>query len=392
MSTKSVLTATIGGAIEWYDFVIFGFFADIIGTQFFPESSEQQRLFYVFCVFAVSYFMRPIGSILFGYIGDKHGRSYSLRLTMFLGSGASITMAFMPNYYQIGFTASILFLIARMLQGLTVGVNISGSLVYVTELTKGRHRGFWVSIVFLSLQRGFLLATTISSLLFAYLPHQYLNSWGWRLAFLVGSIIIYFSFHSKGALIETPYHNRLIHQNRTLANPTKNLFSNYKISILLAFAINATFASSMIFILFYMPTLLRFYNFANSSIVHVAFYTIFIFSLIIPLWGWLSMRVKPHKLLYFGAIGMILLAYPCLSMITSQNLIAQYLGLTILITNITLIATVSPVIMSGLFPTAVRYSGFSVAYNFSLGVFNGSLPLILFITNHFNYSSVKLIT
>lgn len=383
MHTKSALAASVGGALEWYDFIVYGFFTEVLGRQFFPTSDEYVQHLLIFVIFAVGYIARTLGGLIFGHIGDKHGRSKSLTSTMLIGSVATICMALMPSYAQVGELASILFMLARMVQGLTIGANVSGAIVYISELTTKKRRGFWVSTVFLGTQRGVLLAGFVSAFLLSYLSKEQLHVWGWRVAFLVGLVVMLLSLYAKDHLVETPYHLDLKTRNKILEYPVKSLFANYKVEIVLGICLSVIFSISLSFMFFYMPTFLRFYNFNQKEVLHVSFYNLFLFSAILPLLGWLSDILGPRKMLTASIIVLVIVVYPCTGLILQHNIILRYVGLTFLCVNLAAIATTIPVILSGLFPTAVRYTGVGFTYNVSQSFFVGVSPLLFAIMGHY---------
>ncbi|MBP9742262.1 MAG: MFS transporter, partial [Burkholderiales bacterium] len=288
LSLRSALAASVGGALEWYDFIIYGFFTEVLGQQFFPDNNEYSRHLLIFGIFAVGYWARAVGGLIFGHIGDKYGRSRSLFITMFLGGVATICMAVMPNYEHFGVIASLLFVIARLVQGVTIGANISGAIVYISELTSRKSRSFWISTLFLGTQRGVMLAGVVSAVLFTYLTWGQLHSWGWRVAFLVGVLVMLLAWYSKWHLIETPYHLELQRDHQVAASPVYLFFSQYKLITIIGMGLNTIFSISITFMLFYMPTFMRDYGFLPKEVMHATFYHIFMFSLILPIFGIIS--------------------------------------------------------------------------------------------------------
>ena len=386
MHTKSALAASVGGALEWYDFIVYGFFTTVLGNQFFPKSDEYVQHILIFVIFGVGYFARTIGGLIFGHIGDKHGRATSLTSTMLIGGVATICMALMPSYATLGIVASILFMLARVVQGLTIGANISGAVVYISELTTKKRRGFWVSTVFLGTQRGVLLAGFVSAAILSYLNHDQLHQWGWRVAFMVGVLVMFMAWYAKDHLVETPFHIDLRRKNKISQSPVKLLFSEYKKATFLGMGVITIFSVSLTFMLFYMPTFLRFYQFSQKDIIHTTFYNLFAFSAILPLFGWISDLIGPRKLLLVSIIILIVMVYPCSWLIISHNLWLRYFGLTILAANLAAIATTTPVILSGLFPTVVRYTGVGFTYNICQSFFLGISPLAFALAGHYLHS------
>ncbi|MCC2645478.1 MAG: transporter, partial [Burkholderiales bacterium] len=149
MKIKAALSASLGGAFEWYDFIIYGFFIQFFGHQFFPQTSTDSEQIIAFAVFALGFIARPIGGLVFGHIGDIYGRSRSLYYSMILIGIATFCIAVMPTYNEIGPCSAVIFILLRICQGFAIGGSISGSFIYISELSDPRTRSFWVSTAFI---------------------------------------------------------------------------------------------------------------------------------------------------------------------------------------------------------------------------------------------------
>jgi MHS family proline/betaine transporter-like MFS transporter len=187
---RRVITAGIAGNVmEWYDFSIYGFFARTIGQQFFPAHDLNVSLMAAFGTFAVGFFMRPLGAVLFGYIGDRVGRAHSLLLSVVVMAIPTFAIGLLPTYHQIGIGASVLMLLCRILQGLAVGGEFTGSIVFLAERAPADKRGLACGWAPFGAAGGILLGSAMGALVINSMPMADVVGWGWRLPFLFGVVV-----------------------------------------------------------------------------------------------------------------------------------------------------------------------------------------------------------
>ncbi|NRB11015.1 MAG: MFS transporter, partial [Rickettsiaceae bacterium] len=181
---KLILTSGAANIFEWYDYVLFGHFAPIIGANFFPDSDPKTSLLEAFLVFAIGYLMRPVGGIVFGMIGDKFGRRTALSSAMIVMAFPTAAIAFLPTYKDIGIAATILMVIIRMTQGFSMGGAVTGSMSFIIEHTEKKYRGLFGSIPMFCICIGILLGSVISYFTKFFLAEEAFYQWGWRTPFL----------------------------------------------------------------------------------------------------------------------------------------------------------------------------------------------------------------
>src|SRR5262249_7589160 len=193
---RAITAGIVGNVMEWYDFAIYGYFATVIGRNFFPAKDASSSLIAAFGVFAAGFLMRPLGSLVFGHIGDRLGRKLALTASVMVMAGLRLfiavppfPLALLPTYRQVGLAAPILLVLLRLVQGLSVGGEYTTSGIFLVEQSAAGRRGFLGSFVALGATIGVLLGSAVSAAVTTFLDHAAVDSWGWRLAFLLGLVV-----------------------------------------------------------------------------------------------------------------------------------------------------------------------------------------------------------
>lgn len=381
MKVKAALSASLGGAFEWYDFIIYGFFIQIFGHQFFPQNNSQREQLIAFSIFAIGFLARPIGGLVFGHIGDRYGRSRSLYYSMILIGIATFCIAIMPTYTQMGPYSVVIFILLRICQGFAIGGSISGSFIYISELSEPHTRSFWMSTTFIGTMRGIIFASIVSGLLMSYLSDKQLHLWGWRIGFLLGALILLFARHTNRLMVETPYHETLVKNKQIVTAPVTLLFTKYKLITLQCIGITTVHAVLTLFILLFMPTFLQHYGMVHNEALRVNLITIIVFSTILPFFGWFGNKINLQAMLILGCALLIIFISPILHMIANHDIFIRSSGiLSITILNCMVSASLTPIIV-GLFPTEIRYCGVSFAYNLCIAICALIAPVIIFLGN-----------
>ena len=206
MKKKAIIISSLSNTLEWLDFGLFIFMAPLIGAKFFPQHSVNMSTLYTLMVFSAGFICRPLGGILFGHYGDTRGRAKALRISVLIISLPTLLIGVMPSYETIGILAPILFTTLRLVQGLSIGGEYSGVMIYLAESAPANRRGFITSFAAFGANLGFLLATLLYLLLHLFATADTIRDWAWRLPFILaglpGSIVIYYRFQ----LTETQWH------------------------------------------------------------------------------------------------------------------------------------------------------------------------------------------
>ncbi|HLX55376.1 MAG TPA: MFS transporter, partial [Aquella sp.] len=320
-----------------------------------------------------------IGGLVFGHIGDIYGRSRSLYYSMILIGVATLCIAVMPTYTQIGNFSAIIFIFLRLCQGFAIGGSISGSFIYISELSNPGTRSFWVSTAFIGTMRGIIFASIVSSILVSCLSHEQLHIWGWRIAFLLGALILLLARHANHLMIETPYHETLVQNRQIVAAPITILFKKYKLITLQCIGITTIHAVLTLFILLFMPSFLQHYGMTHNDALRVNLITTIVFSTILPLFGWFGNKLNLQTMLVSGCVLLIIFISPILYMIANHDLLIRSSGILLLTMLNCMVSASLPPIIVGLFPTEIRYCGVSFAYNLCIAICAGMTPIIIFL-------------
>ena len=375
--TKAVLISSIGGGLEIYDFTIYVFFAPILGALFFPSNNNLVTLLNTFAVFAVGYFARPLGAILFGHFGDKLGRKKGMLFSIAVMAISTMGIGLLPSYASIGIMAPILLVILRFLQGFAVGGDLPGAITFVAEYADTEKRGLYCSFVYCAVNTGLLLASLVGALLTLLLSHEHLISWGWRIAFLLGLVIGIIGFYLRSKVSETPYFNRLEQTKDIVKIPFFHLFRSHLKQLIQSIGLVWIFAVIISQIFLYMPTYLNTVNHIKlSTALIINSFNILIFSLCIPIIGYLSDKVGRKPIILTTSFLFITFTYPLYTLLVNPNSIIEAAALFCFAVLSAGIVGVVPVTLAEMFSTQVRYSGVAISYNIGFAIFAGLTPII----------------
>jgi MFS family permease len=385
---KVAIAACFGTFLEWYDFLTFATLAVIFGPLFFPSSDPTTGLLASLATFGVGMVVRPIGSAIFGSIGDRIGRRPVFMITIALMGIATVSVGFLPTYAQVGIWAPILLVALRLLQGLSAGGEIGGSSVYLTEHAGNENRGFKTSFLQLMGPLGILVSTLQIALLHIWLTPDEFMSWGWRVPFWISLILLLIAFKVRMSLEETPVFLELSKTSRVVKNPLRENLKDpetRKRMFLLFFCISAGGAVLFFCVQVYTAIFLKTSVKLPTEIVDqlTIYATLALFPLTVFA-GWLSDRVgrKPVVIsgLILGAI-FILPAFNMLQILGSQhngsNLVAIGAILIGLSAILGLVVGPQTALLAELFPARTRNSAATLPHNLAAGWIGGLLPLIV---------------
>lgn len=375
---RVVTGASIGNAVEWFDFAIYGFLATFIAAQFFPAGNDTAALLNTFAIFAAAFFMRPLGGFFFGPLGDRIGRQKVLAVVILLMSAATLCIGLLPTYDAIGVAAPLLLLVLRCLQGFSAGGEYGGGAVYLAEFASDRRRGLTITFMAWSGVVGFLLGSVTVTLLQALLPAEAMESYGWRIPFLIAGPLGLVGLYIRLRLGDTPQFAELAKADKKAESPLREAVATSWRQILQVVGLFIVFNIGYYVVFTFLPTyFIKTLGFTKSySFLSITLACLVALILILPLAA-LSDRIGRRPLLIGGAVAFIVLGYPLFLLITSGSPVAAITGHCLLaaIESVYISCAVSAGVE--LFATRVRFSGFSVGYNICVAVFGGTTPYVV---------------
>jgi len=388
--TRRRIWAIVGGSsgnlVEWYDFYVYSFTALYFASEFFPSGDQTTQLLNAAGVFAAGFLMRPIGSWFFGRIADKHGRRVSMMIAVIMMCGGSLMLAVLPTYASIGMAAPALLLLARLLQGLSVGGEYGTSATYMSEVAVHRHRGFYASFQYVTLIGGQLLAVLVLVIMQQYLTNAELKAWGWRIPFAIGALAAVVAFFLRRSLAETTS-DAIRHQKD--AGTIRGVL-RYPRSFLTVLGFTA--GGSLIFYTFttYMQKyLVNTAGMDAKTASRVMTAVLFCYMLLQPVFGALSDKIgRRNSMLCFGVFT-VLATVPILSALEHVSDAYAAFGLVILaLAGVSFYTSISGLVKAELFPMHVRALGVGLSYAIANAIFGGSAEYVALWFKSIGYESI----
>jgi MFS transporter, MHS family, proline/betaine transporter len=367
---RASAAASIGNALEWFDFVIYGYFATTIAKLFFPSSSEGESLLIAFATFGITFFVRPIGAVLLGAFADRRGRKAALVLTIALMMVGTAIIAVMPPYSMIGPLAPILIIFARLIQGISAGGGFGSSTAFLAEMDAKR-RGLFASLQFASQGLTTIIAAASGALLTGLLTSEEIIAWGWRVPFVFGLLIGPVAYYLRSHVDETLEFQLLKERGK----PVQEVFSNAKTRLLIALGAVVLSTVTMYTTLF-MPTFaVRQLGLPQAGSFMAVMLTGAIQIVLVPIFGAMSDKRGRVPIMYAAAGAILLVSYPLFAWMVSTPTL-QTLVFVQIILGVFGAAYMGPLpaLMADLFPTRTRTTGLSISYSFAVAIFGGFAP------------------
>lgn len=374
---SSIISSSIGNVLEWYDFGLFMIFSSLFGHLFFPTQDANAALLATFSIFAVGFLCRPIGALIFGYLGDRSGRAITLRLSVLMIALPTLLIGLLPTYQEIGIMAPILLMLIRIWQGISIGGEYSGNIIYLAETAPRAYRATFTSLACTGANLGILLATIIGIISSSLLTSEQLQTWGWRLPYLLSGFLSLFIYTFRLRIHESITFEYLKNKKKLAKNPIKvALFKNY-LQILRTLGLVCMGSTFYYFCFIYIPLYLTQYlHFSIRSTSTII--SIFIASMIIlvPIAGWICDKVGRRKMLLFNSAFIALCVVPAFYLLQQNNLISLIVVFTIFTLASSLEQGATTIAIVENFPPPARYTGLSLGYNIGNGFLGGTVPII----------------
>lgn len=374
---EAIVAGVIGNVLEWYDFAVYGYFVPIISQLFFPAKTPIVSLLLTFSVFGVGFVMRPVGSVIFGQYGDRHGRKRALSAVIFLMALSTFAVGLLPTYSSVGVFAPLLLVVARLAQGLSGGGEWGGAAAYLVEYAPPGKRGFIGSWQQVSVGAGFLLGSLTAAVLNTSLSSEDMIAWGWRIPFILGIVVGAVGGYLRWRLDETPKFTEVEQHGEVVKSPLKAAFTTYRKPTLLAFGITLHNTVAYYAVLIYLTTwLTNIVKMPRSTALWIGTSCLVVFVALVPVMGALSDRVGRRPLFIVSCVGYIVLAYPMFLLASSGTILGALIAQLVLVVLLAVYAGPGPAVYCELFPTKVRYTALSVGYNIPVAIFGGFAPFI----------------
>ena len=367
---KAIIGSASGNLVEWYDFYIYSFCALYFAHAFFPKGDQTTELLQAAAVFAVGFFMRPLGSWYFGRLADRVGRKHSMLISVLMMCAGSLVIAFVPTYETIGMAAPIILLLARITQGFSVGGEYGATATYMSEVATSHNRRFLSSFQYVTLIGGQLLASAVVTVLLLVLSKEQMSDWGWRIPFFIGALLAVVSIIMRRNLIETISKK---HTENKEAGSMKALWKNPRAMLIV---LGITAGSSTIFYTFttYMQKfLVNTSGFEKDTATFIMTFVLLIFMVAQPVYGMISDKIgRKLCMVLFGGFG-VLTTVPLMSSIAQTNNVTIAIVLILLgLAWISFYTSISGIVKADLFPAHVRALGVGLPYAIANAIFGGS--------------------
>lgn len=371
---KIVISGMIGNALEWYDYALYASFVNIIAKHFFPESELAEIM--AMGAFAAGFFVRPLGGIAFGSIGDRYGRRIALILGIFTMTLPTIGIGLLPTYETIGISATILLIFFRLLQGFSLGGEFSGCISYIVEHSPPEKRGVAGSAAFVSMVLGMLLGTLTALFMSSIMSYEALEAWGWRIPFIMGLFIGIIGFYIRINLSESPLYKAAKANKELSSAPVRETIKYYWPQLLMAvgiyIAVTAPFYTSTVYIETFMQNL----GYTRGESSFVSCLILITMTIVFPLSAKLSDRIGRKPVLRWGCLAIMVTAYPMIAALGDIDVIAASVSQVIFAAAVAFYMGPVPTVLVEIFPTKVRFTGVAMSYNLSAAIFGGTAPMM----------------
>lgn len=375
---RALIASLTGSSIEWFDYFLYGTAAALVFNKlFFPSFEPVVALLLSYLTFSLTFFIRPIGGVVFAHIGDRIGRKKTLVLTLSLMGGATVAIGLLPTYSAIGIAAPILLVTLRVIQGLGIGGEWGGALLLAYEYAPAHRKGLFGSIPQVGVTIGMLLATLAVSLM-ALLPEEDFLSWGWRVPFLLSAGLVFLGLWIRSGIGETPDFEAAKATGNVAKMPIVETLRNHWREVLIAAGLKVVeTAPFYIFSTFVVSYATGNLGYSKVDALHAVMCAAVVASVMIPVMGWLSDKLGRRTVYTLGIVLSAAFIYPYFILLDTRSVwgitTATVIALGLLWAPIT---AVLGTLSSEIFSTRVRYTGITLGYQLGAALAGGTAPLI----------------
>ncbi|MED0872726.1 MFS transporter [Bacillus mobilis] len=373
----NIFKGSVGNLIEWYDWYVYSAFAVYFSAEFFPKGDPTSQLLNTAAIFAVGFLMRPIGSLLMGRYADRHGRRAALTLSITVMAGGSLIIACTPSYESIGIMAPIILVLARLLQGLSLGGEYGTSATYLSEMASSGRRGFYSSFQYVTLVAGQMVALGVQIVLQQLLSEPDMKSWGWRIPFIIGAMGAVAVLWLRRTMDESEQFANIKSQKRENAGTVRALMKHPKAVLTV---VGLTLGGTVAFYT-YTTYLQKFMvntvGLPKEVVSWINFVALLIFVVLQPIAGLLSDKIGRRPLLMaFGILGTLLTAPIFFFMEKTTEPMIAFLLMMVGLIIVTGYTSINAIVKAELFPTEIRALGVGLPYALTVAIFGGTAEFI----------------
>jgi MHS family proline/betaine transporter-like MFS transporter len=372
---RAILAGGVGNALEWFDYALYGFFGTVISANFFPREDPLAGLVLTFMVFGLGFVARPVGGFIFGHLGDRLGRKRVLAMTVILMGVSTMGMGLLPSYARLGVLAPIVLTLLRLCQGMAAGGEWGSCVSFLTEYAKPHNRGFIVSWSQVSSAIGLMIGALLGTLLSSSMSHDALYEWGWRIAFWFGIVVAIVGYTIRRTIAETPIFQETAAKDSLSKSPLRDCLRGYKKELVTVFFLVGGGNVAYWLILNYMSTYMtQFLKLSMTTGFSLNSWILLVYMVALPICGWFTDQIGRKWMMIIGGGGVTFLSYPLFQLLAHASGFGEMAAI-VAVLSIFFAAFITglTVGVSEIFPTAVRCSGFAIAYQMATAVFGGTV-------------------
>jgi MHS family proline/betaine transporter-like MFS transporter len=373
--SKAVWAGIAGQILEWFDYAVYGTLAPILSAVFFPSKDPVISILLTLLAFGVGFVMRPLGSILFGHMGDKHGRKAAMAWTIYLMAVCTASIGLIPSYASIGIAAPIILTTCRLLQGLSTGGEWGGSTAFLVEYAKSKGRGYLGSWQQAGAVVGFMIGALVGVIMTSTMSKASLTSWGWRLPFTVGAVILgYVGWYIRSQIEDTPSFVAASQNKQVLKNPVLTSLKENWVGVLQAGGLSTGWNAGFYLVLTFMPTYITTTLKLPLKLSLVTnLFTCIMFIILTPLMGHISDKIGRKRVLFTSCFCYVIFTYPLFNYMREGTFLKVLLAQFALCLFQSMFSGPGVAFIAEMFPTQVRMSTL-IGYNVMAALAGGMGP------------------
>lgn len=374
---KPIVAASIGNALEWMDYSMYGYLAPVLGLLFFPQKDPTASLLVAFLSFALAFMIRPFGALVFGPMADRIGRKRTLAFIILLMAGSTFLIGCLPTFTAIGIAAPILLILLRLAQGLSAGGETGTAYTFLAEFAPPKRRGFFTSFGNISAFIGALFGSTLVTVGFIALGESGMSEWGWRIPFLIAGPLGLIGLYMRLKIEDTPEFQAIEEKRELQKAPLLEAIRNHWRAMIRCGLVGAMHGVGFYTVLTYLPSFLAQEEAIGSAGAFIGSSVALVSAIIaLPIAGSLSDRVGRKPVIIGTCIAYIVLAYPIFMLFTSNNVALALVGQVVFGVIFGFYASAPFAFMAEMFPTRVRVSAYSLGYNVFVALISGPTAFI----------------